>query len=699
MEEINIFLDNKISIYYLSLFDNIIKDENHYKIGRYDLNDEKLNIDYDHGEKDQFKFIKNVDNIKYFGEIKNLGIKNDNIKICHKYWEDELSLKNNICYRFSNHDQGKYILKQNEIIIKWDDYNEEKFILNENDNKYHFFDEGNNNKKKILIKNFSWENEIILDKKEKKCIRLNETKDKGTFNIEGNYLYINWIDWDKEVFYLIDDIYYNNKKFINKKKLIFNDCSNIFECDKEYIYIENKKYKYEYQNKELIVNDYDYRKFIYLDDEYYYIDYFEKYNLDNKIYFVYKNDNVILNNLNTIIGSYKKIKNNILNIKWYNDDINFYNIKSNNLILINIILLKNDKIEKYYIVDKLLYDETFDNIINFDYVNNNEIILENNLRYEKNNDVFELIEDSNKKEIILLSEKLITYFYDNNTLYNSNTRYMCLTDDNFNDIYIKIKGKIYIYCKLYDNIYINKYDFDSIKSFYFNEIIFKYFENELNDTLLTNIKNKNIISSFNTFNNQFLFLENINFNYYYDKNYDIFQNYGYFNIIEMNFNKINNQDLYIINFDKNEDFMNNQDIWFEYLEKNKENLILIFDDYSHYDFINEIFDFSENYINYSILINYSKSSEMLHFYLNKLIKNLKISNKISKVNFITNINDKIKNYRKLNNIDINKTNLHFIYNIIDLIIFCIYFYIKNKNTFVLPNNFSISMNLYEKITF
>ena len=32
MEEINIFLDNKIDTYYLSLFDNFFKDENYFRL-------------------------------------------------------------------------------------------------------------------------------------------------------------------------------------------------------------------------------------------------------------------------------------------------------------------------------------------------------------------------------------------------------------------------------------------------------------------------------------------------------------------------------------------------------------------------------------------------------------------------------------------------------------------------------------------
>ena len=154
MEEINIFLNNKISIYYLSLFDNIIKDENNFKIGNFVLNENNdLNINYDNGETDKYKFIKDENNIKYFGEMNIIKNDENRIKICHNFWEDELLLKNNICYRTSNHDKGKFILNEDEINIKWDDYNDEKFKFNTKDNKYYVINQENDNIK-VYIKIF-----------------------------------------------------------------------------------------------------------------------------------------------------------------------------------------------------------------------------------------------------------------------------------------------------------------------------------------------------------------------------------------------------------------------------------------------------------------------------------------------------------------------------------------------------------------
>lgn len=699
MEEINIFLENKINIYYLSLFDNIVKDENNFKIGLYTINEENndLNINYDNGQNDKYKFIKDENNIKYFGEMNTINNNENKIIICHNYWEDELLLKNNICYRTNNHDKGKFILNDGEINIKWDDYNQEKFKLNNSDNKYYIINEKSDNIK-VYIKNFSWENEIILYKKENKCIRLNITKDKGNYIQSGNYLHINWLDWDNEVFYKIENIYYNNKKFINNIKIVINDKQESYLFDKEFLYInEDKKYKYKIENKKLFINEYEYKEFIFLDDEYHYINYFKKYNILDKTYLFYNNENIILNHLHIIIGKYINIINNIIKIEWYNEDKNYYKIDENNLKSFHIFLLKNENVETYYNLDDLLYDESFKNIIKFQQINNEEIILENNLRYKKENDIYILIKDSNKKEIILLNDNLNTYYYDNNTLFNSNIRYMCLTDDNYMEIYIKVNGQIQIYYKLYDNVFINNHNYELIKKYYFDNIIFKYFENELDNDLIEDIVNKNIVCSKNTFDDKFLFLENINFEFYFNNQYDIFENYGYFIIQESNINIDEKTELIIINFNKNEDFMDNQEKWFIYLENIKKNIILIFDDFSHYEFINEIFNFSENYSNYVILINYSKSSCLIHFYLNKLIKNIDKNEFITKVTYITNINNKIKNIKKQDEIIINKNYFNFIYNKIDFIIFMIYFYIKNKNSLISDSDFLININLYKKL--
>tara|TARA_Y200000002_G_scaffold326170_1_gene288639 strand:- start:298 stop:2379 length:2082 start_codon:yes stop_codon:yes gene_type:complete len=690
MEEINIFLKDKINIFYISLFDDSIKDENKYKVGNYKLENDMLNINYDDGKIDNFKYIKNKDNIKYFGELIDVSI-NNKIHICHEYWEDELRIDNNLCYRSNNHDKGKFVINNDELNIKWDNYDNEKFILNKNDNKYYFKNNKKTNKKKIIIKNLSWENDIILDFENNICNRLNEQKDKGKFKLEGNYLFIDWYDWDSETFYNIDNIYYNNKKFIKNSKFIsIHDVSN-YEYDKEYIYINDNKYKFILDNKKIIIDDYEYGEFIMLDNEYYFIDYFEKYNLDNITLLFFKNENIIFNNLHNIIGNYQKI-NNIFKIEWYNHEVNFYKNETNNLYKLELIKLKDNNIKNYYLYKDQLYDNNFENIIHFEYLNESEIILDNNIVYEKENDKYIIKKDLKKKEIIVLEESYNQFYYSNNTLFNTNEKYLCLTDDNFNNIHIKKNGDLIIYKNLYNNIYIKDNDYNFMLEINFNEKIFKYFENEYNENLIEDIKKDNIIYNNKTFKNRYLFFENIDFS----NNQDYFNIYGYFIIQEKNMNIKDKIEINIVNLKNNDNFMNNQDLWIDFFNQHNENLIIIFDDFSYYEFLNNIFSFEEKYNNYIILINYNKCEKMIHFYLNNLLNYIDTEKFITKINYVINIEEKNKIVKKIDKLTYDVESLKYIYNITSLIIFIINLYIVNKSLFNMNFNFNTTINNYKK---
>lgn len=760
MEEINIFLDDKITIYYLNLFDNNIKDENYFKIGIYLLEDDILNINYDNGTIEKYSYLKNENNIKYFGDYLTIDISSNNtfsyiqnnlsnnssngslsdanitnnnyIYIVHKYWEDKLILDNNICYRIENYDKGKYILNTDNIIIKWDNYNEEKFLLKLDDDKY-YLDNNNNNDKypesiKILIKNFSWQDYVILDTNTNKCVRLNINEDNGTFIINGNYLSIKWDEWESEIFYKNEEYYVNNKSFIKNKKFIIKDSTTTYEIDKESIYINDHKYKYNLNNKKLIINDYEcddkqLSEFILLDDEYYSIYYFEKYKLHGELFQLFKNENIILNNLHIIIAKYNKINTNILNIQWYNNDNFYYKTQQNNdemyeLIQLQSIKMKNDIIQSYYIFENLLYDEHFNNFIEFIDLDETHLTLDKNIQYIKKDNIFILIENINKTnknnnnhEIILYDNQFETFYYDNNYLIKDNkvnnldSNYLCLFDNDQKNIHIKKDGDIKIFNKLYDNNYIISNKYQEIMINNFDESIFKYFENHLEkDNLIQNIMNEEIICNIKTFYDKFVFLGKIDFNS--DK--DIFENYGYFIIQEFNWtindNNLNDT-LKIINFKNNKKFMEHQDLWIDYLNNNNQFMIFIFDDFSHYEFINKIIDFQENYKNYIVIINYIKCDEMIHFYINKLITHIEkeymIICSFTYVNYLIEMEIKMENdtidIKKQNNLIINNDFYKMIFSKEDLIIFAIYFYIKNRSIFNIDYNFDMSLDNYKKI--
>ena len=768
MEEINIFLDNKINIFYLSLFDNYIKDENYFKIGTYIINNnDNLEISYDNGENISYSYIKTDNNIKYYGNSNVIEKQSQNdIYIVHHTWEDKLILNNNNCYRESNHDKGKFILNNNKLIIKWDDYDEEIFNYN-NDDKYYleinkvdivendiienniidtndqniengqiYYEVENNNineevveeiiyknieenienndvfhesqELKLLVKNNSWEDFIICQKENQECYRQNIPSDKGTYIINNNYLYINWEQWDNETFYKNENYYINNSKLLNNFKFILKDYTEYYDIDKEYIYINNNKYEYDLINKKLFIHNYELNEFIFLDNEYYHKYYFDKCTIDNNNYLFFKNENIILNNLHIIIAKYEYMNNNtnIINIKWFDNKNLYYKIKKDNSIFDIIelnsikIKIKEDIIQKYYIFEQLLYDEHFNNFLEIGELNGDTLILKNNLKYVRNeNENIYILENKEiNKEVILFDKDYKTYYYDTNFIYNSDldSKYSYLMDNDCENIHIKKEGQIYIYKKLFENNYFIENEYLKIQEKNFNELIFTYFENHLvKDNLINNIINDYIIYNEETLNSNFTFLEKIDFSY----QNDIFQIYGFLKIEKLHMNLNQDEELNIINFKNNENFIKNQDLWITHMKENNKNIIFIFDDYNYYEFLNEVFEFEHNFENYAIVINYTKCNELIHFYINKMIKNIYNSSNITKINYLIDLNSTIQNINKHEKCIINNDFYKMINSKYDLIVFVIYFYIKNKNLFLKDKNFSIPYNLYKNNTF
>lgn len=744
MEEINIFLNDKLNIYYLSLFDNIIKDENYFRIGNYKLDDYILDINYDNGLIEKFNYKKSNDNIKIYEflsshnieldksliELDNVPIKQDNllenqnelnikdnnfIYIVHNNWEDKLILRNDKCNRLSNNDNGKFEIYDNTLFIKWNDYDEEVFLLDEVENKYYLqekkideIDEIDEIKlenkiieNKIYIKNYSWEDEVILDYKNNKCIRLNINKDEGTFKIDNNHLTIKWKDWEEEVFYKKNNHYVNNKNFIKKFKFLLENYQKDYEMDLEYIYISDKKYKYKLENKKLTIDDYEFNEFVFLDNEFYNMYYFDLYLIEDNVYYIFKNENIILNTNFIILGKFTKKNQEILNIKWFNDDNYYYKIDKSDikcrLLKCESIKLQNDNISKYYQCINLLYDENFDKFIKFKIMNDKQLILDNNLTYTLIDEIYVLDKNNIQRELILYENDFIHYYYLDNYIFNTDCKYLTLIDDNFENIYIKKNGLVYIYTRLYDNVYIIDNLYKTIRKNNFNELIFKYFDNHLErNNQINNIIDNNIIYNQDTFHNNFIFLENIDFKNY---NTNIFESYGYLIIQDKNIKVDNINILNIINFSDNKNFMYEQDLWIDYLKTNNKDTIYIFDDYSNYDFMNNIFEFDKNFKNYIILINYTKCKDLLSFYINKILDHIDKEKKIKKINYIKNINIEKKNILKINDIIIDQNFYNLIFNIYDFIIFVIYFYIKNKNNIQLSDNYEINIDLFKKFKF
>ena len=347
----------------------------------------------------------------------------------------------------------------------------------------------------------------------------------------------------------------------------------------------------------------------------------------------------------------------------------------------------------------------------------------NNYLQIQENDYFELIliennqiqkQETTKQEIIILNNDYNKYYIEDNQLINNLDTYNFLMDDDYENLYVKISNKVEKYKNIIENVYVinnetvnkttNEINFNN-----FDSNIFTYFENIMNEEKYLNIKNNEIIYSIKTFNDKYIFLEDLTYIFNNHKNYDIFEHYGYCMIIENKFkNQNQNQEILneitIINFKSNEDFMKNQEKWFEYFDKYNKNLILLFDDFSYYEYLNEILNFEELLTNYVIIINYSKSTLFLHIYMNKLLINLinlckfemNEQNKLN-INYFVHINNinKIKSIKTQTNLIIDNNFVQTINSKIDFIIFMIYFYIKNKNSLILNSNSNFRVNYIE----
>ena len=144
--------------------------------------------------------------------------------------------------------------------------------------------------------------------------------------------------------------------------------------------------------------------------------------------------------------------------------------------------------------------------------------------------------------------------------------------------------------------------------------------------------------------------------------------------------------------------MEYQELWINYLTINNNFIILIFDDFSQYEFINEIVNFHENFKNFIIIINYSKCIDMIHIYLNKLINNIENNHLFESICYLSEIENNIEDIKEQNKLIINKEFYQLITTKEDFILFMIYFYIKNRDIIkIKTNNFSISIDNYKKI--
>lgn len=577
MEEI-ILIQNEIEkVNFLNLFNDHFHDENHLKIGIYIIEKNKLIIHFDNQLIYTYDYVKTLNNIKYYNQVQVLNNCEDSLSIVHNFWEDDvlLSKDSNSLKRISNEDEGSYELNENSIIIYWNNYDEETFILNQDTKKYHI--QIKNNYNNIYIKNNSWEEECYYDIN-KNILSRNNQNDKGNIVFIDKYLIIDWERWSQELFILNNNQYVNNSFFINNIKIYL---------DKIYDYIFDKNYIYDntYDTKLLEAKIYKYKiKDIFLDI----------YNLnDEKLYELFLIDN--------IYHELSKLKN------IYLDDIQYY----------------------IYFEQKILLDLNYIVIGEFKNMNQNiHIHFYNDLK----NNTYELIERDNN---YYLKEHInVCQIYHENKIHNLEDKTNYLISNNKTQLVFENNNEFHIYNKIND-YYFNEKDYQYLKNCYFNFQIYNFFNEDYN-YLIQKIEKNEVIFNQYSFEEKFLFLNRFDYlENQLDKN--IFELYGFMFILDIQINNSFYKYYDIINIKINHEFKNNLVLFNDKFKKiNQDDLIIFsFDDFSDYDYFKDVFELN-SIKNRVILIDYSKCKLMKTYYyytlLNHLcyLKNINIENKLIK---------------------------------------------------------------------
>ena len=660
MEEIVIHMNNQDVIYYLNLFNNIIQDEHYFNIGNYEwMNNDNLKIIYHNKNIQEYHNIDIINNVKIFKPLNNINLievkenkKDEIISIKHKDWEDSLLINYNNykVKRFNSDDTGRFEINDSLLTIKWDNYDEEYFLFNQNNNTYIYKNQDNNlnhsipndNHQTIFIKNKTWEDNCILNNDSNTCYRNNQKNEQGIFKIFDNYLYINWDNWDSELFYKVDnDIYINHNDlitsysfhYLNESKHLYIDDKSIFNENYYSSYIDSFLYYYEINtNYSYILND----SYIYL-----------------------TGNQTVLNHLYQIIGTFIKNKE-ILKITYLNKEIIDFIIENNCLTQCN----------------------------------NQESILTHH-----NSSFYLYIEDELKKCTL-----------DQDQLFIDSKKYDFLMDDESKNIFIKYNNHVIQFNKL-NNIYFEINDFNFLNNINFDLYIYTYF-NTLNDLSLNKIKQdkqNNIIYNQFSLEDNYIFLNS--YELLMDEikyNDSLFETYGYMICHDKcvqshkQFNKINIINLRNINYFKNnqQSYISNMNIF-----KNDFN-ILIIDDYEDLNYFDHIFNFKDLFKNYCIYIHYLKFDHMLYFYIKKIIyllylqKYLSIHVQINYFNKLINIDtlSYIDQFYNNDQLDIFNKQLiilsKYIHSYHDIIFLIILFYLNNYSLlFEQHTNFKTTIHL------
>lgn len=700
---INIFMENK-DCQFSMYNDKIININDKDIFFNYKIIDEKtINIKINNYQK---VFELNNDNIY----IDITEIYDENINVTHEKWDDicVINKYTNFLYRINNNDEyGNFEINHDQLIIYWEKWDSELFIIK--DNIYYYKNNIKSQNNEIMLYHINWNDICIIDFKN--IFRKSENEEYGTYKINKDQLIVHWEKWDFELFYEFDNNYYYESfiKFLNyqNKNYIINT------------YI-NKLYK---------TNENEYCNIIFEDDNKIII---EWNNIKDSFFYKYDGNNIIM---------YKDIIRDLIIVKKYDEETSIniltYEINIKNSLKNGIFTLDNNKLkiywnnlsiyENYILINNKYYYEEYLKLNDKEtlLINNNSII-KYNINYFYNY-LYTNTLDTNTLD----TNTLKIHFLENNNMY-----YIII--DNILEIYnLKIfndNTNILILNEIYNKIFKNSTIEDS-----FNYNIYREFNKDLFnlndiDLYLHWIRvgfDKGLIYSIQTF---------LNKNIFFDINgYRINNNLEFSNDDEVILHFINNNRLSIYFYSTN-----NIEIIYDNSKKIEENIIFIIN--LEYDYnVDDIFsyipknsiiivniniekikldvNFENNIINNFANVIITKSHNLINYYVlefifKNILKNKNLhSNKIMYINnyydnfyeTIINIptytsnnvilfNDEINEYNDYNDynylFDIFKTSI----NKIDIIKILIFYCIIKKNIYNLGDkNFLIPFTLLEKI--
>jgi hypothetical protein len=288
----------------------------------------------------------------------------------HNEWTDRCFLdtgNNRLQREIHNYEYGNYNIINDEIIIKWDNWEGNDIFIKKDDYYYNknFYDLyiKNSNLIEFEFVHKEWTDNCILNTNTNFIFKKNKISETGTFNLNQNNIIIKWSNWGDEKFIKINKKYYQENYVVQRLKLEneLNDDSyekfsheqviqRFTELNSELNKLENIT-----PSKSINIKN-NCQKFVKIDNKYYLNNMSNIPQLNTKKY-TYK---VLENNLNiTEINNNLKllITNSILSNKNY---INTYNVNNylesnnnnslenlfNDLLILNIninILPKNKK--------------------------------------------------------------------------------------------------------------------------------------------------------------------------------------------------------------------------------------------------------------------------------------------------------------------------------------------------------------------